>query len=136
MLVLDRVQGAISLIMKVDERIRFPLELAIPHPIRLIKEAEQQTPAPQCRTCGSRDHLEKHHVAGRANYADTIPLCETCHDELSSIYQPKWIRHNCSSLECYFLGWSDIFHLMWVKTKHPYFHELSKSFALNAGYAQ
>ncbi len=136
MLVLDRVQDAVSMITKVDEQVQFPVELSIPHPIRLIKEAEQQVPALQCMICGSEDHLEKHHVAGRAHYPDTVTLCETCHDELSNIYQPKWIHTTKLPLRCYFLGWSDIFHLIWIKTRHPYFYELSKVFALNAGYAQ
>ena len=133
----DRIQSAIPKIVQIEERIPYPAKLPISHPIRLIKEAEQQFESTRCVICGSNNPvLEQHHIAGRANYPDTVTLCETCHDELSSIYQPKWIRTRRNRMECYLLGWSDIFHLMWVKTKHPYFYELSKAFALSARYAK
>lgn len=135
-LVLDRVQAAVSLITKVDEQIQFPAELSIPHPIRLIKEAEQLMPASQCRICGSQDHLEQHHVAGRSNYPDIVTLCKRCHDELSNIYQPKWLPWADSRTACYLLGWSDLFHMLRQKTEEGYFLELSKIFAQNAGYAK
>jgi hypothetical protein len=137
LLELDRIQNAIPKIVQIEERIPYPAKLPISHPIRLIKEAEQQIASTHCVICGRSDLiLEQQHVAGRANYSDTVTLCESCHDELSNIYQPKWIRTQRNHVECYFLGWSDIFHLMWVKTKHPYFYELSKTFALNARYAK
>ncbi len=135
LLVLDRVQAAVSMITKVDELISFPLEPLIPHPIRLIKEAEQQVPAPQCVICGSKDRLEEHHVAGRVNYPDTITLCEQCHNQLSHVYQPKWLPW-VHGFPCYLLGWSDIFHLIWQETRENYFFELSKAFAQNARYTQ
>ena len=132
--VLDRVQIAVSMITKVDERIQCTPSM-IHAPIRLVKEAEQQVPAPVCVICGSKDHLEKHHVAGRVNYPDTITLCEQCHNQLSYVYQPKWLPW-VHGLPCYLLGWSDIFHLIWQKTRENYFFELSKTFAQNARYAQ
>lgn len=137
MLGLDRIQSAIPKVLQVEQRIPYPDELPVSHPIRLIKEAEQQIASTHCVICGRNNLvLEQHHIAGRAKYPDTITLCVTCHDELSNIYQPKWIRAGRNCVECYFLGWSDIFHLMWVKKGHPYFYELSKVFALNARYAR
>jgi hypothetical protein len=133
----DRIQTAISKILQVEEHIPFPSGPSIPHPIRLLKEAEQQIPSKYCLTCRQNHHdLEQHHIAGGANFPDTVTLCETCHDELSNIYQPKWICRAKNPLECYFLGWSDIFHLMLAKTGHLYFYELFKVFALNARYAK
>jgi hypothetical protein len=87
--------------------------------------------------CGVTDSvLEQHHVAGRSNYPDTITLCGTCHDELSQVYQPKWIQTQRKPLTYYFLGWSDVFHVIWQKTGCPYFFELSKTFALNSEYTK
>ena len=134
MLVLDRVQATVSMITKVDEQIPFPVRLSISHPIRLIKEAEQRVCSVQC-VCGSKVRLEQHHVAGIANYPDTITLCEQCHNQLSHVYQPKWLPW-VHGFPCYLLGWSDIFHLIWQKTRENYFYELSKTFAQNARYAQ
>ena len=134
----DRIQLAAAKVLEIEERIPFPAGLSIPHPIRLMKEAEQQVAARYCVVCGRSDiPLEQHHIAGKANLPDTLTLCRTCHDELTNIYQPKWIPWADSErdpLECYLLGWSDIFHLLWHKTGHHYFFELSKSFALNARY--
>ncbi len=133
----DRVRAIITKIAELEDRIPYPSNLALPHPIQLLKEAEQQVSRKQCVICGRNDViLEQHHVAGRARYTDTITLCETCHDELSNIYQPKWIHTVKHPLRCYLLGWSDVFHLIWAKTKHPYFYELSKVLALNASYPQ
>jgi hypothetical protein len=138
MLQVDRIQLAAAKVLEIEERIPFPAGLSIPHPIRLMKEAEQQVAARYCVVCGRSDiPLEQHHIAGKANLPDTLTLCRTCHDELTNIYQPKWIPWADSErdpLECYLLGWSDIFHLLWHKTGHHYFFELSKSFALNARY--
>lgn len=131
----DRIQLAAAKVVELEERIPFPASLSVPHPIRLIKEAEQQVAARYCVVCDrSGVPLEHHHIAGRANLPDTIALCRTCHDEVTNIYQPKWLDVERDPLECYFLGWSDIFHLLWHKTSHPYFFELSKTFALNARY--
>ncbi len=133
----DRIQLATAKVVELEERIPFPASLSIPHPIRLMKEAEQQLALRCCVVCGQSSCLEQHHIAGRANLSDTITLCKTCHDEVTNIYQPKWIPWTDAErdpLECYFLGWSDIFHLLWHKTAHPYFYQLSKTFALNARY--
>ena len=134
----DRVQLAAAKMVELEERMPFPVSLSIPHPIRLMKEAERRVAATYCVVCGwSGVPLEQHHIAGRANLPDTISLCKLCHDELTNIYQPKWIPWADSErnpLECFFLGWSDISHLLWHKTGHPYFYEMSKSFALNARY--
>jgi len=134
----DRIQRAAAKVIELEEQIPFPANLSIPHPIRLMKEAEQQLTATHCIVCGrSGVPLEQHHIAGKANLPDTITLCKTCHDEVTNIYQAKWIPWadaESDSLECYFLGLSDIFHLLWQRTRHLYFFELSKSFALNARY--
>lgn len=135
----DRVQLAAAKVVELEERIPFPASLSIPHPLRLMKEAEQQIVARYCVVCGrSGVPLEQHHIAGKANLPDTITLCKSCHGELTNIYQAKWIPWESDAerdpLECYFLGWSDIFHLLWQKTRHQYFYELSKNFALNARY--
>jgi len=134
----DRIQLAAARIAGLEERIPFPASLSIPPPIRLMKEAEQQLAARYCVVCGRSDvPLEHHHIAGRANLSDTITMCKTCHDEVTNIYQVKWLPWTDAErypLECYFLGWSDVFHLLWHRTGHRYFFELSKSFALNARY--
>jgi hypothetical protein len=134
----DRIQLAAAKVVELEERIPFPAGPSVPHPIRMIKEAEQQLTATHCIACGrSGVSLEQHHIAGRANLPDTIALCKPCHDELTNIYQTKWIPWADAErdpLECFFLGWSDIFHLLWQKTRHQYFYELSKTFALNARY--
>jgi len=137
----DRIQLAAAKVVELEERIPFPASLLIHHPIRLFKEAEQHCAATNCVVCGRSDvPLQQHHIAGKANLSDTITLCKmsaSCHDELTNIYQPKWLpwrEAERNLLECYFLGWSDIFHLFWHKTSHPYFYELAKCFALNARY--
>jgi hypothetical protein len=134
----DRIQLAAAKVVELEERIPFPASLSIPHPMQLVKEAEQQFAARHCVVCSRSDlPLRQHHIAGKANLPDTITLCKSCHDELSNIYQPKWLpwrEAERNPLECYFLGWSDIFHLFWQKTRQEYFYELSKSFALNARY--
>jgi hypothetical protein len=134
----DRIQLATAKIVELEERIPFPASLSIPHPIRMIKEAEQQFAAKHCVVCGrSGVPLEQHHVAGKANLPDTIALSKLCHDELTNIYQAKWIPWaggERDPLECYFLGWSDLFHLLWQRTRNRYFYELSKTFALSARY--
>jgi hypothetical protein len=133
----DRIQLAAAKVLEIEERMPFPANLSIPPPIRLMKEAEQQLAARYCVVCGQSSSLEQHHIAGRANLSDTITLCRTCHDEMTNIYQPKWIPWADAErdpLECYFLGWSDIFHLLWQRTRQLYFYELSKIFALNARY--
>lgn len=133
----DRIQLAAAKVLEMEEQIPFPADLSILHPIRLMKEAEQQVAARYCVVCGQSSSLEQHHIAGKANLPDTLTLCRTCHDELTNIYQAKWIpwadaeRH---PLECYFLGLSDIFHLLWQRTRNRYFYELSKIFALNGRY--
>lgn len=133
---IDRIQLAVALIVQLEDRIPFPRNLSILHPIRLIKQAEMRVPSTRCAICASEGPLEQHHIAGRENLPDTITLCKTCHNELTNLYQPKWLPWNGEkkSLECYFLGLSDIFYLLWVKAGHSYFHELSKVFALNARY--
>ena len=133
----DRVQLAISWITEVEEKILFPAGMATAHPIRLVKEAEQCIAHESCVLCPSvHSNLEQHHVAGKANYPDTITLCEPCHDELSQIYQPTWLPWVLTPLACYVIGWRDIFHLIWVKTNNSYFLELAKKFAQNARYAK
>ncbi len=145
----DRVQLAIARIVELEGRIRFPADIWVHHPIQLVKEAEQQVSRTCCTICGrTGTPLEQHHVAGRVNFHDTVTLCRVststtndrrqvrCHDEITDIYQPKWIHSQRSPLECYFLGWSDVFHLLWRKTRRRYFYELSKVFALNARYAK
>jgi len=131
----DRVQLATSMIARVEDRFPIPSHSQTQNPIRLIKEAEQQVSAMRCKICGSRNQLEQHHVAGRANYPDTITLCRRCHDELSHVYQLKWLPW-ASQLASYLLGWSDVFHLVWQKTRDAYFFELSKIFAQNARYVK
>jgi hypothetical protein len=131
------VELAAAKVLEIEERIPFPADLSIPHPIRMIKQAEQRFAARYCVVCGQSGSLEQHHMAGRANLPDTITLCKTCHDEVTNIYQAKWIPWadaERNPLECYFLGWSDIFHLLWQRTRQLYFYELSKSFALSARY--
>jgi len=134
----DRIQLATAKIVELEEQIPFPANLSITHPIRLMKEAEQQLTATHCIVCGrSGVPLEQHHIAGKVNLPDTITLCKICHNELTNIYQPKWIPWTDAErdpLECYFLGWSDIFPLLSHRTGHSYFFELSKTFALNARY--
>ena len=136
----DRVQRAVALVAKVEERFPFPRNTSLRHPIQLIKEAEQQLAAPHCVTCGqAASSLEQHHVAGAANFPDTTSLCKACHDEITNIYQAKWLPWRDADrdrLECYFLGWSDVFLLLWRQTGRLYFRELSKAFALNARYAR
>ena len=134
----DRIQLAAAKVVELEERIPFPASLSIHHPTRLMKEAEQQLAARYCVVCGrSGVPLEQHHIAGKANLPDTITLCKLCHGELTNIYQAKWIPWaggERDPLECYFLGWSDVLHLLWHRTGHSYFFELSKIFALNARY--
>jgi len=134
----DRVLQAISLVNQVEERFSCPKGIAILHPIVLIKQAEQRLATVRCTICGTDDVTqEQHHVAGRLNFPDTITVCKSCHDEFTNILQPKWIPWKSTErnpIECYFLGWSDIFYLLWQRTDHLYFYELSKSFALNARY--
>lgn len=136
----DRVLRAVALVVQLEGRFPFPRNLSTLHPIVLIKQAEQQSVATRCTVCGTNGvTFEQHHIAGKVNFPDTITLCEKCHDELSNIYQPKWLPWRNAErdpLECYFLGWSDIFHLIWQRTRHRYFLELSKTFALNARYAR
>lgn len=136
----DRVLRAVALVVQVEERLSYPRNISTPHPIVLIKHAEQQLVATRCTVCGTNGvPSEQHHIAGKLNSPDTITLCEKCHDELTSIYQPKWLPWRNAErdpLECYFLGWSDLFHLLWRQTGHLYFYELSKAFALNARYAR
>jgi hypothetical protein len=136
----DRVQIAVGLVVQVEERFPFPEDGSTPHPMGLIKQAEQQSVATGCVVCGANGvTLEQHHIAGKLNSPDTITLCEKCHDELTSIYQPKWLPWRNAErdpLECYFFGWSDLFHLLWQRTGRAYFFELSKAFALNARYAR
>jgi hypothetical protein len=136
----DRVLRAVALVVQLEERFPFPRNLSTPHPIVLIKQAEQQSVATRCTVCGTNGvTFEQHHIAGKVNSPDTVTLCKSCHDELTNIYQPKWLPWKDSErdpLECYFLGWSDIFHLIWQGTRHRYFLELSKTFALNARYAR
>ena len=134
----DRIQLAAAKIVEVEERIPFPPNLPVLHPIRMMKEAEQQETATHCLVCG-RNHvrLEQHHIAGKANFPDIVALCIDCHGEVTNIFQSKWIPCRNSQrnpLECFFLGWSDIFYLLWHRTGHAYFYELSKIFALNARY--
>jgi len=136
----DRVLRAIALVVQLEELLQFPRNIPAPHPIVLIKQAEQRLTTTNCTVCGAHGvPLQQHHIAGKANSPDTITLCEPCHDELTNIYQPKWLpwrNAERNPLECYFFGWSDIFHLLWLQNRHPYFRELSKAFALNARYAR
>lgn len=83
--------------------------------------------------------MEQHHIAGRTSCQDSVTLCKTCHDEVTNIYQAKWLpweHEERDKLRCYLLGWSDLFHLVWRKAGDPYFYELSKAFALNARYTE
>jgi hypothetical protein len=122
--------------MQVEELTPFPAELSIPHPIRLLVEAEQKILHKRCVVCGENTSvLEQHHVAGRKNFPDIVNVCRTCHGKLSNIYQPKWLGH-WPRLACYFFGWSDIFELLGQRTHHRYFNELSKKFAQKARYAK
>jgi hypothetical protein len=136
----DRVQRAVALVVQIEERFPFPKNGPTRHPIELIKEAEQQLATPHCVTYGeAASSLEQHHVAGAANFPDTISLCKTCHDEVTNLFQAKWLpwrNTQRDQLECYILGWSDIFHLLWQNTGHQYFRELSKAFVFNARYAK
>ena len=133
---LDRMQVAVSMIMQVEQRIAYPAELSIPHPIRLLTEAEHQIASTHCLICGQNGSaLEQHHVAGRENSNDTVTVCRPCHGRLSDTYQPKWLGH-WPRLASYFFGWSDIFELLGQTTGHHYFHELSKKFAQKARYAK
>jgi hypothetical protein len=122
----DRVQRAVALVVQLEERFPFPRNISTPHPIVLIKQAEQQSVATRCMVCRVNGiALEQHHIAGKLNFPDTITLCKKCHDELTNIYQPKWLSWRDTErdpLECYFFGWSDIFHLVWHRTGHRYFH--------------
>lgn len=134
----DRIELAIGKIVQLEEKIPFPRHLSISHPIQLIKQAEQQAVTTHCMVCGlNRIPLEQHHIAGRINFPDTITVCRKCHDELTNIYQPKWLQIRNTErkpLEYYFLGLSDILHILWCKNANQYFYQLSKIFALNARY--
>lgn len=100
----DRIQLAIRKVVQVEERVPFPSDLATPHPIRLIKEAEQRRASRYCVTCGGNSYgLEEHHVAGRANYPDEVTLCKPCHEQITNIYQAKWIQLTTKPLQSYFL---------------------------------
>jgi hypothetical protein len=121
--------------MQVEQLIPYPVQLSIPHPIRLLKEAEQQIAAKHCLVCGKKNSiLEQHHVAGGDNFNDTVTVCRDCHGKFSNTYQPKWLGR-WPGLACYFFGWSDIFELLGQTTGHHYFNELSKRFAQKARYA-
>ncbi len=134
----DRIQLAASLIVQLEKRIHFPNDRSIIHPTQLAKQAQIQQQSAKCVICSSKSNLEQHHIAGRANLPDTITVCKECHNELSCIYQPKWLLQDGerNPQEYYFLGLSDLFHLFWIKTQESYFHELAKVFALNARYQQ
>jgi len=124
------------MITTVEQQTPFPANLEIPHPIRLVKEAEQQITRENCLiTPENHSTLEQHHVAGKDNFPDTVTLCLTCHSKLSNIYQPKWLGR-WSRLACYYFGWSDIFELLEQTSHEQYFHELSKKFTQNARYAR
>jgi len=75
--------------------------------------------APQCCACPERDPrcLELHHIAGRKNHDDTVPVCRNCHRKLSDLQldhpsaagsppdRPVIIGH-------YLLGLADLFRLI------------------------
>jgi len=122
--------------MQVEALIPYPSELSIPHPTRLLVEAEQKILHRRCVVCGENSSvLEQHHVAGRKNFSDIVSVCQICHGKLSNIHQPKWLGR-WPKLTCYFFGWSDIFELLGQTTGHHYFHELSKKFTQKARYAK
>jgi len=48
----------------------------------------------QCQMCGSKDHLEVHHVSyerlGKETMDDLITLCFTCHNKIHSAQSLAW----------------------------------------------
>jgi hypothetical protein len=124
------------MIFAIEAQFSFPTGLGVPHPVRLVKEAEQQITRDSCIICFEAPAiLEQHHIAGRDNSSDTVTLCLTCHGRLTTTFQPKWLDR-WPKLACYYFGWSDIFELLGQKTDQLYFHELSKKFAQKARYAE
>jgi hypothetical protein len=88
--------------------------------IRLQRSfARLGTDAPQCACCGESDSrcLEAHHVAGRKNHDETLPVCRNCHRKLSDnqrdhplpIASPPALAEIVGN---YLLGLADLFRLI------------------------
>ncbi len=101
----------------------------------LLKDAEQRVHYEYCVICKvaglSIDrNLEKHHIAGRVNFHDTITVCSRCHDHLSD-HQKYWLlRRNDKEFRssAYIFGWADVFDLLHERTSSSYFLGLAQKF--------
>ena len=74
---------------------------------------------PQCCSCGEPDPrcLELHHIAGRKNHDDTVPVCRNCHRKLSDsqLDHPPSTgapRDRPTIIGHYLLGLADLFRLI------------------------
>lgn len=104
--------------------------------IGLIKQAEQHIRYQNCATCkisGAsqiNQKLEEHHIGGKANFDDTVTVCLDCHDFLSD-HQKAWLptkKTRSNEIISYFLGWADIFDLLYKKTMVFCFLKLARKF--------
>lgn len=106
--------------------------------ISILENAEKRTRYDYCVVCkisgdwqmGFRNSLEEHHVAGRANYADTISVCGNCHAFLSD-HQKTWLtidEDESMRVSCYLYGLSDFFDLLFRRTSNTYLDQLASRF--------
>ena len=135
---MDQVNAAIVSVRKVQDR--FPNK---PEKFRqilgLIVEAYKQAVSDRCVLCeiagkASNASLEQHHIAGRNNQPDSLPVCVPCHNLLSE-KQKKWQSHkddSCIQLSSYFNGLSDICELLWETTGQEHLQSLSSEFTNRA----
>lgn len=130
----DRIGIAIRLVREVEQLTED--HIASSKIISLIKKAEQQSISKFCIICNFQDQhhsmkIEEHHIAGRKNFNDTLSVCIDCHPQLSEL-QLKWLESTKNKLSSYFLGWSDVFHLLWIISHKNFFQILSKKFTYHA----
>jgi len=135
---IDRVNLAVVSMRKVEDL--FPNMPEKFRPIfRLIVEAYRQVDSRRCLVCEivgkpNNAQLEKHHIAGRSQWSDSLTVCVPCHNLLTE-KQKKWqndIDDSRIRLSSYFNGLGDICELLWEFTCQEYLHSLSKEFTNRA----
>jgi hypothetical protein len=135
---IDRVNLAIISIRKVQTN--YPdIPKKFRQVIQLIIYAYKQLPFQKCVVCemtnkSNCEPLEKHHLAGRTHYPDSIPVCVSCHNRLTE-KQKKWqndLNDEKIRLASYFDGIRDLFELLLEFTNEKYLVVLVKEFTNRA----
>ena len=109
--------------------------------LSLIITAYRQVPRDECILCQLAkrerdDQLETQHIAGKEHLPDALTVCLSCHNELSD-KQKKWQYNKHEphiALSSYFHGLSDVFELLFERTKQDHLKALAVEFRNKAWY--